>query len=104
MAILAYPQAGKAERNPQFPEQSALLAGHLAGLDKAIFGRLAGPIRVLQEQNFAFDAEQFRDIPHLTILALAGGCHRVFQGAKPLIEPPESSKRQRESALELRIR
>ena len=39
VATLAHPQTGNAEGDPQLPEQSALLAGHLGRLVKAIFGR-----------------------------------------------------------------
>src|ERR1700732_3966772 len=39
VATLAHPQTGDAEGDPQLPEQSALLAGHLGRLGKAIFGR-----------------------------------------------------------------
>ena len=39
LATLAHPQTGNAEGDPQLPKQSALLAGHLGRLVKAIFGR-----------------------------------------------------------------
>jgi hypothetical protein len=84
-ATLAHPQTGKAERSPQLPEQSALLAGDLGRLVKAIFGRRGRLIGRLLEQHFAFDAKQFRSIPSVPVLAL--GRHRLVQGNESLVEP-----------------
>ncbi len=102
VATLARPQTGNAEGNANLPEQGLLLAGHFAGPIEAIFGRLDGLTGGLLAQKFAFDAEQLRDIP--PVLVLAGGDHRVFQGAERLVEPPCPGKRQRESAFDLRMR
>jgi tetratricopeptide (TPR) repeat protein len=70
-ATLAHPQTGNAEGDAELPKKSALVAGHLGRLVKAIFGRQGGLIRGLLEQNFAFDAEQFRGIPPVPVRALA---------------------------------
>jgi hypothetical protein len=52
-------KSGAAEDAPQLAKQSTLLAGHLGGSIKAIFGRRGGPIRGLLEQNFAFGPQRF---------------------------------------------
>ena len=58
---------GKAESDPQLPEQGALLARHLSRSSKAICRCLNGLIRGLPQQHLALDAEQFGDIPLLAV-------------------------------------
>jgi hypothetical protein len=88
VAALAHPQTGNAESYPQFPKQSALLAGDFSRMVEAIFRHRGGLIRGLLEQHFAFDAEQLRRIPPVPLCALAVGRHRVVHGKESLVEPP----------------
>jgi hypothetical protein len=91
VAALADPQTGDAAGNPQLPKQSALLAGDLGRLVKAIFGR-QGLIRGLPEQNFAFDPQQLRGVPPVPVGAHAVRRHSAVQGNESLVEPPWPGK------------
>jgi len=68
---------GEAERDPQLPNQGALLARHLGRLVKAVLGRGNAAIPDLPPQHLALDTEQFGDIPLLAVFAATGRLDRL---------------------------
>ena len=75
--VLIAPKPGEAERDPQLPNQGALLARHLGRLVKAVLGRGNAAIPDLPPQHLALDTEQFGDIPLLAVFAATGRLDRL---------------------------
>ena len=77
------------EGDAQFPQQRPLLSGQLGGFNIALLhqgDRLDG---ALLQKYLTFDAKQLRNIPDLTIAAVAGSGHRLVycrQGSIELVE------------------
>ena len=71
------PKPGEAKRDPQLPNQGALLARHLGRLVEAVLRRGNAAIPGLLEQHLAFDAQQFRNVPLLAVFAATGRLDRL---------------------------
>jgi len=100
-APLDNPQAGKAECDPQLPEQGVLLACGVERLAETFLRRQRG---LALKQDVAFDAQRLGEIQVVTVLA--SDCRRqsLIHGVKRLIDLAKAGKSARERGIELRIR